>query len=215
MFKTILDSVLNEASIAPITAKVNGFIASLGDVYPFILVALCLIVGLFGRRLSAVVRSLLLFAVGFVASVHWLLPLVQPYVPQLTGLVLGIAAGVLAFVLSGMIYNFAYIGVIAYGVYTVCYNATFLPELTVYTQGNLPATVAVVAVVVIIGLLLRKYLEMIITAAAGGVGVAYFVKMLFDYTASFNADPQTTMYVAGAVLAIPMFLYQYRNRVIF
>ena len=215
MFTSILDSVLNESSVAPVTAWFNGVVASLGNLFPVLAIALCLFVGLFGRRFVDAIRFILLFAIGFVASVYWLAPLVQQFVPEIPALAVGIAVGLLAAVLSRMIYNFVYIGCIGFDVYNICFNALFFAELTAHTQGNLPISLGAAAVAVALALFLRKYLEMIITAAAGGVGVAFFVKSLFDYTASFSFDPTMTMLVAGAIVAVPMFIYQYYNRVIY
>ena len=214
MFTSILDSIMNEPSIAPHVATYNGFVASLGDFFPYLLIALCLMVGLFGRRLSGLIRVVLLFAIGFVASVYWVAPLVQKYV-AIPAIAVGLAVGLLAAVLSRMIYNFVYIGCIGFDVYNICFNAIFFAELTAYTQGNLPVSIVAATVAVGIALLLRKYLEMIITAAAGGIGIAFFVKSLFDYTAYVTLDPTLTMVLAGLILAIPMFIYQYYNRVIY
>ena len=214
MFTSILDSVMNEPSIAPHVATYNGFVASLGEFFPYLLIALCLTVGLFGRRLSGLIRVVLLFAIGFVASVYWVAPLVQQYV-AIPALAVGLAVGLLAAVLSRMIYNFVYIGCIGFDVYNICFNAIFFAELTVHTQGNLPVSIVAAVAAVGLALLLRKYLEMIITAAAGGIGIAFFVKGIFDYTSFLPLDATLTMVLAGIVLAIPMFIYQYYNRVIY
>lgn len=215
MFTSILNSVMNEPSIAPFVATCKEYIASLGLAFPLIIVCLGLIVGLFGRRLSDPIRFLLLFAIGFAASVHWVAPLVQGFVPAIPGYAIGLALGIFAAVMSRFIYNMAYIGVIGYETYIICFNAAFLVELTAYTKGNLPVCITVAVVATVIALLLRKYLEMIITAAAGGVAIAYFAKQLFDYTVYINLDPRTALFLIGGVLAIPMFIYQYYNRVIY
>ena len=62
MFTSIFDSVMKEASIAPFVSTFNEFVASLGMLFPLALIALCLIVGFFGRRLVDLVRVTLLFA---------------------------------------------------------------------------------------------------------------------------------------------------------
>ena len=216
MFMTIIDSVMNESSIAPFTAAYNEFVASLGTVFPIAIIALSLIVGLFGRRLSDPIRFILLFAVGFVASVYWLAPLVTTFVPDIPAYAVGLTVGIFAAVMSRLIYNLVYVGCIGFDVYNICLNGIFLVEITAMTKGNLAASVGVAVGVTIIALVLRKYLEMIITAAAGGIGIAFFAKQFFDYTAMLgNMDPNTAMFVVGLVLAVPMFLFQYRNRVIF
>ena len=70
MLGSIFNSVLNEASIAPYAATAKEFIASLGVIFPIAIIALCLFVGLFGRRISGLVRFLLLFVIGFFAAVQ-------------------------------------------------------------------------------------------------------------------------------------------------
>ena len=215
MFTSILNSVMNEPSIAPFFATCKEYIASLGLVFPFIIVCLSLIVGLFGRRLSDPIRFILLFAIGFVASVHWVAPLIKGFVPAIPAYAIGLALGIFAAVMSRFIYNVAYVGVIGFDTYNICFNALFLVELTAFTKGNLPVSIGVAIVAVVIALLLRKYLEMIITAAAGGIGIAYFAKQLFDYTVYINLDPMTSLFIIGGALAIPMFIYQYYNRVIY
>jgi len=215
MFASILNSVMNEPSIAPFVATCKEYIASLGLAFPLIIVCLGLIVGLFGRRLSDTIRFILLFAIGFVASVHWVAPLIQGFVPAIPAYAIGLALGIFAAVMSRFIYNVAYVAVIGFDTFNICFNALLLVELTAFTKGNLPVSITVAVVAVVIALLLRKYLEMIITAAAGGLAIAYFVKQLFDYTVYINLDAGTAFLIAGAVLAIPMFIYQYYNRVIY
>ena len=216
MFMSIINSVMNEASIAPFTTAFNEFVASLGVVFPIAIIALSLIVGLFGRRLSDPIRFLLMFAVGFVASVYWLAPLVTTVVPNIPAYAVGLAVGIFAAVMSRLIYNLVYVGCIGFDTYNICLNGIFLVEITAMTKGNFSASLAVAIGITILALLVRKYLEMIITAAAGGIGIAFFAKQFFDYTTSFGSmDPNTAMIIVGLVLALPMFLFQYRNRVIF
>ena len=212
MFTSILDSVFNEPSIAPYVEKCKDFAASLGDLFPYAVIALCLIVGMFGRRLSGLIRVSLLFAIGFVASVHWVAPFVVKFVPDLPALYVGLAAGVIAAVLSKMIYNLTYIGCIGFDAFNICYGALFLPELTSTTQGDSTLSLVVAIFAVFIALGVRKYLEMIITAVAGGLGIAYFVKTLYDYTTYLNYDPNVTLILATAIVAAPLFVFQYRNR---
>lgn len=215
MFTSIINSVMNEPSIAPFFASYEEFVANLGILYPIILIGLCLAVGIYGRRNSGLLRVVLLFAVGFVASVYWISPIVQNLVPAIPGYVVGLAFGIFAAVISRMIYDFVYIGCIGFDTFNICFNALFIVELTTLTKGNMALCVGIAVIAVIIALLLRKYLEMILTAGIGGIGVAYFFKMVFDYTAYVNLDAGTAVLVVGAVLAIPMFIYQYYNRVLY
>ena len=212
MFTSIFDSVMKEASIAPYVSKFNAFVDSLGVPFPVMLIALCLVVGLFGRRLSGLVRFTLLFAIGFVASVYWICPLIAPVVPQIPGYAVGLAVGLFAAVMSNLIYNAVYIGAIGFDTYNICFTGMLLAEVTAFTKGNLTVSVCVAVAVTLVALILRKYLEMLITAAAGGVGVAFFVSQLYDYTAKLGMQKMTAVLLVGAVLALPMFIYQYRHR---
>lgn len=215
MFTSIFDSVMQEASIAPYVANISAFIEGMGITFPIVLIVLSLIVGLFGRRLSDLVRVVLLFAIGFVASVYWLAPMVATVVPGIPGFAIGIAVGLFAAVMSRLIYNLVYVGCIGFDVYNICFRGLFLVELTSLTQGNFTTSVTVAFVATLVALGLRKYLEMIITAVAGGIGVAYFANQIYEYSASMGMEPMTAIILVGAVLAIPFFLFQFRNRVLY
>ena len=215
MFMTILNSVFAEPSVAPVVNWYNGFVSGIGDFYPYVVIALCLFVGFFGRRLSDLIRVVLMFAIGFVASVYWVAPLVQEFVPTIPAIAVGIAVGLFIAVMSRMIYNFVYIGCIGFDVYNICFNALFLVELTSKTQGNLILSVGIAFLAVVIALVLRKYLEMIITAGAAGIGLAFYLDKLFGYAQHLNLDANTGLFIVGALIAVPMFIYQYYNRVIY
>ena len=212
MFTSILDSVMQEASIAPYVASISAFIESIGIAFPIALIVLSLLVGLFGRRLSDLVRVVLLFAIGFVASVYWLVPMIATVVPDIPGFAIGLAVGLFAAVMSRLIYNLVYVGCIGFDVYNICFRGLFIVELTSLTQGNITTSVTVAFVATLVALGLRKYLEMIITAAAGGIGVAYFVNQIYEYSASMGMEPMTAIILVGAVIAVPFFLIQFRNR---
>lgn len=215
MITSIFDSVLNEASIAPFVGMFKEFYNSFEPAISIALAVICLIVGFFGRRLSGIVRVVLLFTVGFVASVYWLVPLIADSLPAVPGYAVGIACGIFIAVMSRFIYDAVYVGAIAFDVYNICFNALFFVELTSLTKGNLQLCLGITFAVVFIALLVRKYLEMIITAVGGGIGVAFFVERVFSYSGMMGMDSMTAMLVVGGVLAVPMFIYQYYNRVIY
>ena len=215
MFVSIFDSVMNEASIAPYVATAKEYIASLGSLFYIGLIAVCLFVGLFGRRFSGLVRVSLLFAIGFVASVYWVCPIVANVAPQIPGYAIGLAAGLFAAVMSNLIYNGVYIGAIGFDVYNICFNAMMFEGITALTKGNLPVSIGVASVAVLLALVVRKYLEMLITAAAGGIGAAFCISKLYNYAEMLNMEAKMAILVVGAVIAVPMFIYQYRHRVWF
>ena len=215
MFTSILDSVMHESSVLPVTDAYNGFVESMGASYAYILLALCLVAGMFGRRLSGLIRVLILFSVVFVASVYWVAPIVQSFIPDIPAIGIGVAIGIFAAVMSRMIYNLVYVGCIGVDVFNICFNALFFIELTSLTEGNLIASIGAAAGATILAILVRKYLEMIITAGAGAFGVAFFANEIFGYAANFGMDSMTTIIIVGVILAVPMFIYQYYNRVLY
>ncbi len=214
MFTEILDAVWAEQSIAPFKASFDAFLAANSAVVPYVFMAICLIIGLFGRRLTGVIRVCLLFAIGFVASVYWIVPFVNTYVPAIPGYVVGLVIGVIAACLSNFIYNAAYIGAIGFGIFNMCYSGTILVELTAFTKDNWIASLIAAIVVVIIALIIRKYLEMLITAAIGGIDFASTLTGVFNYTVYVTfLSPVTTSLFAGIILAVIFFIIQYRNRI--
>lgn len=212
MLGSIFNSVLTEASIAPYANTAKDFITSVGVLFPIALIALCLFVGLFGRRVSGLVRFVLLFAIGFIAAVAYVCPILASIAPGVPGYAVGLAAGLLAAVLSKLIYNGVYIGVIGFAVYKICFDAMLLAQLTAMTKGNMNASLAVAAVAVLVALFLRKYLEMFITSLLGGMGVAFFASKIYNYASFIKLTNETVFVLAGLILMIPMFIYQYRHR---
>lgn len=213
MFTEILDAVLAEPSIAPFKASYDAFIASISTFLPYVLIALCLIVGIFGKRLFGIIRVSLMFAVGFIASVYWCAPIVTKFVPSIPGYAVGIAFGILLAVLSRMIYDIVFAGVIGFDVYNICYNALFLVEITSLTKNNGVASLIIAIALIIVALVLRKYMEMLVTSGIGGIGLAYAVKGIYDYTALLPLDSDTSAIFAGVVVAVVMFVIQFKNRI--
>lgn len=216
MITSIFNSVISEPSIAPFVEKIQGFYGSYEFILSIALAVLCLVVGFFGRRLSGLVRVALLFTVGFMATIYWGVPLIKDMLPpEIPIYALGLAAGLFAAVMSRFLYDAAYVGIIAFDVYNICINALFFVEITSLTKGNFQLCLGIAFVVVLIALAVRKYLEMIVTAAAGGIGVAFFAERLFSYSGSMGMESMTAMLVVGGILAVPMFLFQYYNRVVY
>lgn len=216
MIVSILQSVISEASIAPFVSMAQNLYSSYKIAFLVALAVICLVVGFFGRRISGIVRVVLLFAVGFIAAMYWALPLVKDMLPpQIPGYAIGLAAGVFAAVMSRFIYDAAFIGVIAFDIYNICFNALYFTEITSLTKGNLALCLGIAFAVVLIALAARKYLEMIVTAAAGGIGIAFAVENIVSYSGMIGLSPLVAILAAGAVLAVPMFCYQYYNRVIY
>lgn len=215
MFTSIFDSVMKESSMVPIVDAVMKFYSSLGPTIPILLVALCIVVGVLGARMTDVVRSVLLFAIGFVASIYWICPLLKNILPAIPGYAIGIAVGIFTAVMSRFIYNTVYVGAIGFDTYNVCMNAIFLVGLTSITKGNIALSLCVAVAVSAVAILLRQYLEIAITSVAGGVGAVFFTHQIFNNSVVLANTGVVIVFVIGLLLAVPMFIYQYFTRIRF
>lgn len=216
MLTKLFDTVMADPSIAPHVDFIQDFTEPLGLFLGIALAALLLALGFFGQRMFGFVRWALVFVVGFFAGAGWLAPALQKFAPALDALIVGVAAGLILAVLSRFIYNVVFVAVIGFDVFNICYNALFFPGLEAMTKENLPISIAIALVCVFIALVLRKYLEMIITSGIGGIALAFAIKsFLFDFTAFLPLAPVTSAVILGAVLAVVMLIYQYRNRIRF
>ena len=216
MFTKIFGTVLADPSIAPTVEFIEEFIEPIGMFIGIALVALLLGLGFFGQRIFGFVRWLLVFIVGFFAGAGFLAPVLQIFAPALKASVVGLAAGLILAVLSRFIYNVVFVAVIGFDAFNICFNALFFPGLVNLTKGNLPISIAVALVLVVIALMLRKYLEMIITSGIAGIAIAFAIKSyIFDYTTFVSLDSAVTALILGGILAVVMLIYQYRNRIRF
>lgn len=216
MLTKIFGTVLADPSIAPTVEFIEEFIEPIGMFIGVALIALLLGLGFFGQRIFGFVRWLLVFIVGFFAGAGFLAPVLQIFAPALKASVVGVAAGLILAVLSRFIYNVVFVAVIGFDAFNICFNALFFPGLVNLTKGNLPTSIAVALVLVVIALMLRKYLEMIITSGIAGIAIAFAVKSyIFDYTTFVPLESTVTALILGGILAVVMLIYQYRNRIRF
>ena len=191
--------------------------AAIGVVVPFlpyIGIALALIVAFAGKRLFSVLRFLAFFSFGFVLGVHFLTPLISVPLPMIPTWVIGLVTGIVAAVLSKLLYFLAYIGVAFYAVYYICLNGTVIPAIAPFTQGNYIVAIVAGAVAVVVVLLLRKFIEMLGTAMLGGWGVASVVLGIWNYTALpvFVGREWLGVLVATLIVALVGFVVQFKTR---
>ena len=216
MLTKLIDTVFADPSIAPHVEFIEEFIEPLGLFIGVALVALLLGLGFFGQRIFDFVRWALVFIVGFFVGAGWLAPALQLLAPSLSAPIVGVAVGLILAVLSRFIYDIVFVSVIGFDAFNICFNALFFPGLVALTKGNIPLSVGIALVCVFLALTLRKYFEMIITSGIAGIALAFAVKSyLFDYTAFLPLAPATSAVILGAVVAVVMVIYQYRNRIRF
>ena len=145
--------------------QVWGMLAVIHPFVAYILIALGAIELLFGKRLLGFQKFIAAFAVGFCASSVYLVPLVADLIPAIAdfGWILAIVVGIIAILLRKVIYMVVYIAALAYIPYMVVYSGMIVESI----GGNLIFAGAAAGVVVLLGLIFRKWFEMIGLSAFG------------------------------------------------
>ncbi len=187
-----------------ILSSVCGFMDRISVILPYVVIALMLVVALFGKKLLSILKFLTFFVVGFALGVYFIPPLLESII-TIPGWVSGLVVGILAAVL----YRFVYI--ILYAV-SVCYSVYILVEISL---GQPLVSLAVAIVAVILAFILKKYIEMLGTAMIAGYVIALTVKSsIYDYTelAFLDGIEWVGILVITLVIAIPGFLFQFKTR---
>jgi len=181
-------------------------------VYPFLVLAL--IECFAGKRLLGFQKFVACFILGFEYGVLYVSPMLDDVV-AIDHWIAGLVIGLVAALLSKLIYFLAYVGIVGYAVYFIAYTGTYLPaEVAAFVQGNQLYSLIVALVAVVIVLLLRKWIEMLGTSALGAWGVFKCAEMLVDFsTVDFIAQNyDTVMYATVAVLGLIGLIVQIKTR---
>ena len=210
MVNDFIASLFSNGHFAPLWATLWGYLEVITPYIPFILIALYAIVAFFGKKLFSILRFLAFFAVGFALGVYFLSDMILAILPIPTW-VIGLVVGIVAAVLSKLLYVLALAVAAGYSVYLLCY-APIIPFLEGLTWGNWMFSLGAAAVVVLIVFLLRKYVEMLGTAALGGYGIAVVVRGLYDFPALLPGYEWAVMLGATALIALLGFIVQFRMR---
>ena len=185
------------------------FLSFLGIWIPIMLGVIFLIVALFGKKMFSVLRFTAYFIAGFVAGVCWLSPLVLPIIPTLPTWVIGVVGGIVAGVLSKVLYILSYAIVAGYSVYLFFCGGMIVPLAGNYVVALIAAVAAIVLVFVF-----RKFIEMAGTSMLGGFGVATVIRHFYDFTTweLFVGREWLGMLILTVIVAILGFLVQYATR---
>ena len=210
----IFTAAIEDVEVASILSMIDTALASVLAYLPIIFIALCLIETFFGKKLLGLQKFLLMFGLGFVGGVLIVAPIVNGFF-VLPTYITGAVVGLICAILCKLLYWLGYVGVFGYSVYMVCFTGA-IPELqvvTVYTQGIQLYSLVAAAVVVIIALLLRKYIEMAGTAALGAYGIATLViENFYDFTALVPGAEDIVKLAVIAVIAFIGFVVQVKTR---
>ena len=181
---------------------------------PYILIALCLLIAFFGKKLMPVLKFLGCFFVGFVCGVYFIGPVLMAIInvpPWVCGLVLAIIAAVL----YRFIYYAAYGIAFVYFVYVFCYTIFYMRDYESHNVTRFFLCFGIAVGVTMVGFMLRRYIEMAGTAFLGGYLVSYTIRcMIFDYKALdwLQDMPWLGAAVITVIIGIPACVFQYRTR---
>ena len=165
-----------------------------------ILLALSLVLALFGKKLLGLQKFFGCLIVGFACGVVYATPWVNGFF-AVDAWIVGLVAGVVAALLGKLVYVLAYAAVPALATYTVLMGGYYLPEsVTAVTKGNLVVALVGAAVVVLVLFLLRKWVEMLGTAVLGGLSTYVCVNAVLAATMGQILDPNVP-YIKLAIVA--------------
>ena len=160
-----------------------------------------LFVAVFGRRAMPIIRFVLVFSLGYVLGVAFLAPAVCEVIPQLSGMTVGTAVGAVAALLARPIYFLLYSGAFFIAAYhlTVC---------VLSQDSGVGAVAAILALMT--ALIMRRHIEIFLTAALGALGVAEFAAIALGYGSMLGSASPTLIFVLP-MLAIPAAVIQYKT----
>ena len=170
--------VIADANVLEIWNVLKDFAASFWGAIPYIIMSVGLIVLLFGKKISGILKFLGFFVIGFFLGVYFLVPVIPPEVP-IPGWVIGLVVGIIAAVLSKFVFVASYSVLFLYSVYRFCYHGFFLDFQEEFSTGKALTALAVATVLLIVTLVFFRFVEMLLFSSFGawlmsaGFGMAF------------------------------------------
>lgn len=197
----------------PDMSFIMDLLNSFASIIPYIMIASMLLIAFFGKKLLPFVKFISFFAVGFGLGVNFIHPLIVDVI-SLPAWLSGLLIGILAAIIYRLLYVLFFATFTFYGVFTICYS---LLGTALDSFGDLKGFIfmAIAAVVMILAFVFRKYVEMLGTAALGGLVIAKLVaNNIWDYTALefLNGEAWIALLVVTVVIALPGFIVQVKTR---
>ncbi len=199
------------------TGKVEALWDKLWDmvsvIHPFvayILLALALVELLFGKRLLGLQKFIGMFALGYAATVVYLVPVLADLIPALAdfGWIVGIVVGIIAILLRKVLYILLYIVAFAYIPYYLVYSGSIVASI----GGSLIFAGAAAGVVVVLALLLRKWVEMLGLSALGAFCITKVLDVKLGVIDMIPFDGMIVGLAMVGVLTLIGFIIQVKTR---
>jgi len=168
--------------ISVIWNGIMGAIEPAHGVIMTVLIILSLLIAMFGKKMLGSLKFIFFFITGFVLGVHLLAPLLPPdftIAPWIIGLVIAVVSAVLYRILYIILYS----TLIGYGAYILFYNGFYLAKEPTFSVGKALICLLFAAIVLIIALIFKRFVEMVGTAALGAWLAAWiFAEQIYDFT---------------------------------
>ncbi|MBP3606604.1 MAG: hypothetical protein J6J66_08420 [Clostridia bacterium] len=137
--------------------KLMSLLSVIEPFLPYVLIALGAIELLFGKRLLGLQKFFGMFCIGYGAAVAYLVPVIPFEGIAKYAWIVGIVVGVVGILLRKFLYMVLYIGAFAFFPAWVLYSGQIAAASAL--AGNLIVAAAAGAVVAILAILLRKWVE--------------------------------------------------------
>lgn len=220
-FGVIKDAVVNlyysiteNPDIVPIWNWIMNLIEPIFGVVTVVLLAVALIGVFFGKKALPFYKFVFFFIVGFALGVHLLAPII-PDVVTIPSWVVGIVLAVVVAVLYKFLYYALYALCFGYSAYILAYYGCFFIKEPVYTPTRAAICVIIAVAVICLAFVLRKYIEMLGTAALGAfMTTKIFISFVYDFTEfPFLAGIEWVgILVVSIILGLLGFIVQFKTR---
>lgn len=167
---SLFQSMIAHPTVDGYITLAEGYIAMLPAlIVPGALLVLSLIQAFFGKKLLGLQKFIVCFAAGFLCGAVIVHPMIAEFIQGISAEILGVIVGVVFGLLCKPVYFISYVLVAGYSAYLVLMGGYYLPEtVTAMTKGNMVICLGAAAVVIILALIFRKWIEMLGTSVLGG-----------------------------------------------
>lgn len=203
------DGLKAEETISGLLGKADSAIASVlpAAAIAGIVLAFSLLLAFFGKKTLGLQKFIGCLIIGAACGVYYVAPWVNTMF-TLDAWIVGLIVGVVAALLCKLVYVIGYAVIPGYATYLVLVGGYYLPEaVTSVTKGNWIIGLVGAAVVIVVLFLLRKWVEMLGTAVAGGFAAYACIDALLAATigggfAQIAAIADYVLYVKIAIIAV-------------
>ncbi len=207
-------ALTTDPSISAVWNGAMEWLRPVGVMFALVLVAIFLVIALFGQRLFSVLKFIGFFIVGFALGTYLLAPLLPPEI-TIPDWIVGIVVALIAAVLSRFLYFLVYIVFVGYSTYVLTYYGFYLQLDVMYSNSRMVVCIIASIVAIVLALIFKKYIEMAATAAFGAwCAILVFVNHVYNFTTwgMFGGQSWIGVLVGTIVVGLIGLFVQYKTR---